>query len=286
MRLSVITDEVSQDPTRAIELCRRHGFDGIEVRSVWDTPPDRLSPWDCTRLRTLAAGAGLEICALASPAFKTALPKSTGERAAVRAGFERSVEIAQRLDAPIMRVFSFLRRDEPDPEAAAAEIARALETIELGGVDLVLETGTRTNTPDAETTLRLLETLRLDVAIGVLWDPGNSAFSGIQAKPFPDDYRLLRERLRHVHAKNPRGTEAYVAIDDGDLPWIEILRALARDGYSGHVSLETHWRPRVPLTQALRDVPHGSAFSRDGAGATDFCMGRLRQIVDGIPPRG
>ena len=40
--LSIISDEISQDPDIAIELAVSHHYDGIELRSVWDTPVERL----------------------------------------------------------------------------------------------------------------------------------------------------------------------------------------------------------------------------------------------------
>ena len=34
--LSIISDEISQDPDIAIALARQYAFDGIELRSIWN----------------------------------------------------------------------------------------------------------------------------------------------------------------------------------------------------------------------------------------------------------
>jgi sugar phosphate isomerase/epimerase len=115
-----------------------------------------------------------------------------------------------------------------------------------------------------------------------LWDPGNSVFSGWDPAPFPADYELGRDRIRHVHIKDPDSTRGYVRLGDGDLDWPSILDLLARDGYEGFLSLETHWRHGRQLTAAQRDEPWGEAFTRDGYAASVECMQRLRGWLDGV----
>ena len=77
----------------------------------------------------------------------------------------------------------------------------------------------------------------------VVWDPANALVSG--ETPFPDGYRKLpSSRIVHVHAKDcVRYQEKLVwgPLADGLIDWRGQVEALARDGYTGWISLETHW---------------------------------------------
>ena len=56
--------------------------------------------------------------------------------------------------------------------------------------------------------------------------------------------KLQAARIAHVHAKdcaveNHKAT--WLELGAGSIPWKEQIAALGRDGYSGWISLETHW---------------------------------------------
>ena len=278
MKLAVITDEIAQELAIALELVGRHGFDGVEIRSVWNRTPDELDAPLCARIRDETEAAGLEIVGFDSPAMKTAFPRGAAALARAAASLARAVEQASLLGAAFVRIFSFYREGEPAPTAAGACLRTILERVDLGGTQLLLETGTRTNTPTSSATdvcLRELDGL----PVGVLWDPGNSAFSGLEPEPFPGGYELLRDRIAHVHVKDPAGNAYYTRLGDGEVPWEAIVTALAADGFDGYLSLETHWRLGEPLSQELRDDPWGDRFSAGALEASDACMPILARLV-------
>jgi sugar phosphate isomerase/epimerase len=82
-------------------------------------------------------------------------------------------------------------------------------------------------------------------ALGANWDPGNAFFAGDQ--PFPSGYEALKGLVRHIHFKDamrdPSGECHFVL--DGQIDWAGQIQALAADGYSGYLSIETHARPKV-----------------------------------------
>ena len=43
-------------------------------------------------------------------------------------------------------------------------------------------------------------------------------------------------------SRKPDGTYEWAAMGHGIVDFVEIFRALKRDGYRGQVTLETHWR--------------------------------------------
>lgn len=281
MRLAIINDELDQDLDRAVSAAVELGFAGLEIRSVWDRPPHLLDDAQLGRVAATLADANLATAGFCPPAMKCALPSSDAEIEDVRALVQDSVRRARLVGSPTMRIFSFFREGDPDPRRAAKAAREVLDGIDWQGVEPILENGTRTNTPTIRDLLVFLDELD-EGTTGILWDPGNSVFSGWEAKPFPQDYLAGRERIRHVHVKDPDGRNGYVRLGDGDLPWAGILTALAEDGYDGWVSLETHWRIGRVLTASQRDEPWGEEFSSGGFESSTECMRRLSTLVGEI----
>lgn len=279
-RLSIISDELTQDFARAAAQTAESGLGGLEIRSADGVAPHRMDDAQLTGIRETVAAHGLEITGFCPPALKCALPHADGEIAAVRDLLADALRRAELLGAPYVRIFTFYRDGDPDPRHAADVASEVLDGL-TGRIPLLVETGTRTNSPTMRHTVEFLDALG-DDALGILWDPGNTVFSGWDPSPYPEDYAIGRDRIRHVHVKDPDGQAGYVRLGDGDLPWPEILATLAHDGYAGWLSLETHWRIGRVLTAAQRDEPWGEPFSADGFEASVACMRILRELVEAI----
>ncbi|WP_174184506.1 sugar phosphate isomerase/epimerase family protein [Nocardia barduliensis] len=278
MKLAVIGDEIAQDIEVVADVAAGAGARGVEVRSVADRAPGMLTRPELQRIRNALDAKELEVAGYAPPAFKCPLPITDEECALVADELAGFMEQAAVLGAPHVRIFTFWREGEPDPVRAARAAARVLSEVR-SEIPLVVETGTRTNTPTMRHVLAFLEELSFP-GLGILWDPGNTVFSGWDPAPFPEDYAAGGTLIRHVHVKDPDGMNGYVRIGSGDLPWPAILRRLAEDGYAGYLSLETHWRIGRVLSALERDSPWGDAFSRDGQAASVECLGILRTMLD------
>lgn len=279
MRLAIIGDELDQDLARVLEAIRAAGFEGIEVRSVWNKAPQTLTSDELDAIRTAVAGARLAVCGFAPPVFKRPLPVTDAEKHEARAELLAAVAQAHRLGSPRLRIFSFYRGpSDPAPDRAAAIVRDLIAGALPDDLEIVVENGTLSNTPTMRHMLQFLDGVGAS-QLGILWDPGNSVFSGWGKTPFPDDYELARPAIRHVHVKDPDRQRAYVRLGEGDLPWAAIVRRLAEDGYSGWLSLETHWRDGRELTPLQRNEPWGDAFSSGGFEPSVACMARLADYV-------
>lgn len=280
-KLSIITDELDQDLSHVLLAMRQTAFTGAEIRSVDETPPHLMSEQQASAIRGTLADAGVSVSGFCPPVFKCPLPTDDEAWAEAAQVLRDSLSVARAVGSPRMRIFSFYRTGEPQPEQAARAVRAVLDSVDTTGVDLLLETGTRTNTPTVRHSLAFLEALGED-RVGILWDPGNSVFSGWDPEPYPSEYELGKAVIRHVHVKDPAGRSGYVRIGDGELPWQSIVRRLHEDGYEGWLSLETHWRIGRVLTGPQRDVPWGSDFSDDGFEASVECMQVLRNLVSAL----
>jgi sugar phosphate isomerase/epimerase len=81
-------------------------------------------------------------------------------------------------------------------------------------------------------------------ALQVIWDPANAFVAG--EIPYPQGYRHLPvSRIVHVHAKDcdvSNHVPTFGPLGEMAIDWRGQLAALARDGYRGTISLETHWK--------------------------------------------
>jgi len=102
------------------------------------------------------------------------------------------------------------------------------------------------------------------------WDPGNAAYRGEQA--YPEGYaKLPVNRIHHVHCKDVArksdGTYEWAAMGRGLIDYVSQFRAMRKDGYTGTMSLETHWRGAGTPEESTRQSWAGMKTLLERAGA-------------------
>jgi sugar phosphate isomerase/epimerase len=258
-RTAAITDEFSPDDLdAALDGMAAVGMTGAELRVVGRRNMIDLSNDEVDRVRGTVEAKGMEIISLASPLLKCVLPGSPPLDSRVQHDvfgsphtFEdqprltaRAFEIAERLGAKIIRVFSFWRTTEPEqcyPELREALIALADEAA-ARGVIIGLENEHACNVGTGAEAARFLSTLD-HPALQLVWDPANASILG--ETPFPGGYQQLQaSRIGHVHAKDCYVKDhkpVWGPVGEMGIDWRGQIDALRRDGYRGWISLETHW---------------------------------------------
>ena len=280
-RLGVITDEISEDLETALNVCTELGITDVELRSVWNTSIVEHNDEAIRDIADAIWSRGLSVCGIASPFLKCHI-SGEGEAAGRTHSatltsrddqwrvLSRSLEVAARLDAPLVRAFSFWRVDEPESvrEEVLEVLSEATARVRSAGRLLGMENEYSCNIATGAESVWYLERIP-DPTFGLIWDPGNTAALGVA--PIPDDYNTIRNRIHHVHLKDAvRLGEPveFTVIGDGIIGFDEQFRLLAADGYDGVVSLETH-------------------FDRDGTreAATRACVQATREIAarSGLP---
>jgi sugar phosphate isomerase/epimerase len=254
-RIGVITDEISEDLEHALDVCRELGIRDVELRSVWgssivDHDADSLS-----NVRKLLNDGGFSVCAIASPFLKCQI--SGEERAqgnthsagnTPRSGqpqvLERTLRVADALGATIVRAFTFWRVAEPESvrEDILGELERATEVVERTGLKLGVENEHACNVATGLESAWFLDRIP-NRTLGLIWDPGNEAALG--SNPIPDGYDAVKDRIHHVHLKDPVTIDAdhvaFTEIGTGAIDYVEQFRLLKRDGYNGVLSIESHF---------------------------------------------
>jgi len=283
--LAFITDEFTQDFNLACRTAQDLGYQGLEVRTIWDRNIVDLSDDQIGDLRRLADAASLRILSIASPVFKCTHPEGGPiDRRFQQDAFHtahtyadqdrvlrRAIQVALALGARIVRVFSFWRTTEP-PRLFGhilESLSRAADLAARHNLLLGLENEYACNiatAAEAAPVLRALDAPNL----GLVWDPGNSYVAG--CTPFPDDYSLLpKRRILHVHAKDGVRTPAgdrvlWGPLGEGSVGWAAQIAALARDHYQGAISIETHW-----------PGPDGDKFA-----GSRICAENLKRMVGSV----
>ena len=272
MKATFITDEASQSVAEFTRLAHSFDISTVELRSVQDEPVFLGSRRYIRDLISNLLHAGLSVCCLDTPIFKCAVDAPIDvELEKLR----RALDACASLGAPYVRIFSFWNTRSPQRQQVISDaFVRAHEIARDADVKLLVENGRRTCHRSGGELASLLRTL-CATCFGALWDPGNSFLSGSDLDPLKNGYPKIRDRTAHVHLKDPRirgHKREYVALGTGQLHAREHVKALHADGYTGLISLETHWRPNVRLEAKTLDVPYGSKFSRGGYAATRQCL--------------
>lgn len=279
---TVISDEVSQDPRVVAAFATRHGLKGVELRSMFGRAFRDLARTDLREIGRIFRDEGLRIHGCATPVFKCDAADAAARREH-RGVFQRSVEAADLLGAPLLRVFTFLRSETPAGEAQISAAADALgDLLELAPPRLRIgvENEASCVVGTADECRRLLALLPAP-NVGLVWDPCNVLYVPGHRGPATEDFAALAPRILHIHAKDarrgPAATEA-CRIGDGEVDWRTHLREIRAAGYAGLISLETHWR-HAALDQAALHLPAGQAFSEGGEAASEECMHALHRLL-------
>src|SRR4051812_30753497 len=215
LRPAVITDEITQDFERALDVMLEYGVRDAALRGLWGANVRALSPEEMEPARKAFAERALRACGIASPLYKTyLLPRAEGDvdgplhLAQERSLddqltlLERAIDLTRYFDTNLVRIFAFWRQgaltDEVFDKITAA-LRPAAARAQEAGVILGLENEHSCFLGTGEETARALREINSPALRGV-WDPGNAYMSGEDA--YPVGYRAMQPYTEHVHIKD------------------------------------------------------------------------------------
>ena len=258
--VGAVTDEFSPDSLdRALGAMADLGMTFAELRVVDGKNIIDHTDAEIDSVRARVEARGMRVLSIASPVLKCTLPDAPPVAPHIQQdmfgsafGFDdqerlanRAFEIAERTGASIVRVFSYWR--SIDPRACFDRVASALRELADRAQERRLIVGIENehacNIATGAETAQLLASVD-HPALQLIWDPANALVAG--ETPFPEGYtRLPLARIVHVHAKDCKVTDrvpTFGPLGEMAIDWRGQLAALARDGYRGTISLETHWK--------------------------------------------
>lgn len=281
MKLAFITDEATQDFSEALELAVSCGLQGVELRSVNDTPIDRIAPAVLREWKRRLDGEGLSVCNLAASFYKCGFREGLSEELEK---LSRLCDRADILGCDTIRGFAFFAPGSGRilPEELAPLFEEPGRLLRERGKRLLLEADPSVNTTNHAALAQLLALLDRE-AFGAIYDPGNDIYDPLGERPFPEGYEAVRSRLSHVHIKDAllsEGKPLCVKPGTGLVDYRGLIQALKRDGYAGWLSLEPHYRKDTVLTEEQMRIPQGAEFSRGGREALRESAEALRRLVE------
>jgi sugar phosphate isomerase/epimerase len=256
MRLSCITDEISQDLGHALQVLAGFGTNEAELRNVYGKYIVDADEALLTRVENDLKQAGMRVACLDTPLYKCDLETQKETDGATHNAKERtledqlsllqhSIDLCKRFDTQYIRIFSFWRRGTLTPEIEeriAAELVRPCQVAERAGITLLLENEHACYTGTGAETRRMIEMVA-SPALKMVWDPGNAFMAGEQ--PFPSGWENAAPYAAHIHIKDAHvgedGKLHWCRVGEGDIDYVGQFNALRDAHYDGVISLETHW---------------------------------------------
>lgn len=285
-KLSVISDEISQDFQRVVQVCQEYEVPLVEPRSVWDTPPHKLTEEQLDKMRQILQEAGMGVAAIAAPFFKCDL----GDEAAYREHLDilrRCAHMCHLFGCKIVRGFTFWKTGPAEKvwQQLLDAYEEPLRICEEEDIYIGIENEASTHIATAAEAERLYRDLN-HPRVGAIWDPANEVYAEEGERPFPDAFERIKPWLIHMHikdaVKDPEAEGGARCVPVGDGGYIDYpgqFQALLDMGYEGACSLETHWRINTQLDEELLNRPGGAAFSAGGEESSRICLEKIKAIL-------
>jgi len=265
-KLGVITDGISRDFERALDVMNEFGLQYAELQFLWDKEVGDLGPAEVSKVQDLVRAHDVAVSCISRHIFGglslSDLEEDDGVYLEHIGALRRCIDMAEALDCRLVRVMSF-RKEMILFGSHGAEVwnvsrgawGKLLKLMDLpiriaeeAGVTLVVETGNNAMITSAYLARRLIDELGSS-RLKVLWDPCNSLYCN--EKAYPDGYEAIRgSYLGHIHFKDaevdiPKATVVCRALNTGDMSAYldDLAKALRADSYDGVISLESVYRP-------------------------------------------
>jgi len=264
LALAVIGDEIGPSLDEMIEFARSEKVSRLDMRTVAGRNLLGMEPAEIDAIAGRLRAAGIAVPTFVSPLLKWTAPGRGTSAGKVDFAFDPAqcpapdpfayaVEVAERLGARRLRIFSYLRYPEYRPDDLAEPIGRLTALAERHDLTLELENEPVCNVGTIAELRAFFDRfdhprLRPLVDICNAWSMGE--------RPTADDLARLAPRTDQIHLKDRDvAARRTVALGEGDMPWATDLAHLLDRVSAPEVlaSIETHV-PAEPRAATTRSV--------------------------------
>jgi len=237
--LSGFIDEISDDFSLQCKIASGLGLRYVEVRSAWGTNILDLDSDQVSKLQETLATYGLKVSSIGSPIGKISIDDEFSPHLD---RMRHAVEVAEALEAPYIRIFSFFIPAGVDPDSRRDEVLSrmaALAEVAAGADVILVHENEKEIYGDVPRRCLDIVTSVSSPRLQLAWDPAN--FVQVGVRPFTEGYALLRPHVGYIQIKDALLADATVVVAGaGDGEVVETIRALRADGFDGFFSLEPH----------------------------------------------
>ena len=235
--ISAFADEYADSFEEQLRGLNKLGITHIEIRHVNKKNISVLTKEEVFEAKELLDKYGIKVSAIGSPLGKIKLDGDMDDHVETA---KRVYEYANILGAKFVRMFSFYAPKGKNildmKDEAFAAVGRLLQAAREYGVILCHENEAKIYGDIPE---RCRELLDFFPDLACVYDMGNFVLEGVD--PYPDSYRLLKDRIAYFHIKDALAAGAIVPPGCGEAKIGEILSEHKEyaDG-DFFVSLEPH----------------------------------------------
>jgi sugar phosphate isomerase/epimerase len=237
--LSGFIDEISDDFSEQCKVAAGLGLRHVEVRSAWGINILDLDAAQLDTLRQTLAEYGLSVSSIGSPIGKISIDDDFPphlER------MRHAVEVAELLEAPYIRLFSFFIPEGTDPDSRRDEVLSRMSALAEAAADsdvILVHENEKEIYGDIPRRCLDIVTSVDSPKLQLAWDPAN--FVQVGVRPFTEGYSMLRPYVGYIQIKDALLADGRVVVAGaGDGEVVETIRALHADGFDGFFSLEPH----------------------------------------------
>ncbi|HCK09077.1 MAG TPA: hypothetical protein DHW45_04325 [Candidatus Latescibacteria bacterium] len=242
MQLSIFTDELGMDITKAVPIIKSWGLDTVDLRGrVYGKSFETLDDGQLSDLKTLFDDHGLKVGCLQSSLAKSHQP-GPEERAPEAEKLEGIIRAAGALDCRRVRSFYFWQKYSDGQGALARQpdqlqrtwdmFAPLAERAKEAGLILAFE-NCGTTTDEVFAMLQMMDMPEW----GLAWDPHNNWGSEEWAA---DGDAYLQRMISGSIMLHIKARYAVEGLSDDLIPYERVLELFLNRGLDGPVSVETH----------------------------------------------
>lgn len=260
MKLSIISDQVSQDLEEALKIIVKEGYEYVELHNVFGHSIETCTKEEVEIIKHLLNRYHVKVSNIASTLFFLCPLYQGDEVSLFNPGFysiqgdlayhlkvlENACWIANELDCPKIRIFPFRWPDNRkgpygtklDFEKIIENIKKALDISKKHHVTLMLENCPYSHLPKGKMTLQVVQEIN-DPYLKLLWDPANSYRAIRENVPKEYMYWSLEEELLHlypyighIHLKNYHYVSGlvkpfvHVPLLNGDIDYKTLVKSI------------------------------------------------------------
>ena len=237
--LSAFGDEIDDDVDTQLDVLGELDIRYLEMRTAWGKKAADLSDREIERLATACRKRSMRVSCIGSRIGKTPI---TEPLEATVAELGRILDLAERLDTKLVRIFSFRPPAGREAEHVGESLSRLKALAEVAGARgavLVMENETGMVGDIPERCRTLLQGVD-SPSLRFVWDIGNFPHCGVD-RAVDRGWPLLGRYVAHVQVKDTRLSDrAMTVAGAGDGQALQLLRKLRDAGYRGFLALEPH----------------------------------------------
>ncbi len=244
--LAAFGDEIADDLAEQLDVMRSEGVSGLEFRGAWGRNILDLSDDEVRHAKQLLDEREMHVSAIGSPIGKVHI---TDDFAAHLARFRRALVVAEMLNTPRIRIFSFFLPPGADPAQYRMAVMDRLSLL----TDLAAEAGVtllheneKEIYGDIATRCADIHTTLTSPHLRAAFDPANFVQCGV--RPMDEAWPLLAAVSTHIHIKDAVMADGHVVpAGEGDGQVRELVQTLVQRGYRGYLTLEPHLKAAGPF---------------------------------------